>query len=78
MIEGVVAAFDESAGWGVLAADDGERFFFHCVSIRGGGRRIAVGARVGATRGVGQRGRDEAADVRLVVPEGLPVPGLGR
>lgn len=68
MIEGVVAAFDEPAGWGVLAADDGERLFFHCVSIRGGGRSIPVGARVGATRSVGQRGRDEAVDIHLVAP----------
>ncbi len=67
MIEGVVADFDEHAGWGVLAADDGERFFFHCVSIRGGGRRIDVGVRAGATRSVGQRGRDEATDVHLLV-----------
>ena len=66
MIEGVVADFDERAGWGVLATDDGERLFFHCVGIRGGGRRVAVGARVGATRVVGQRGRDEAVDIHLV------------
>ena len=66
MIEGVVAAFDEHAGWGVLAADNGERLFFHCVAIRGGGRRVPVGARVGATRSVGQLGRDEAVDVHLL------------
>ena len=68
MIKGVVASFDEHAGWGVLAADDGEQLFFHCVSIRGGGRSVPVGARVGASRAVGQRGHDEAADVHLITP----------
>jgi cold shock CspA family protein len=68
VIEGVVAAFDDHAGWGVLETDVGEQIFFHCVSIRGGGRTIAVGARVGATRTAGQRGRDEAVDVHLVEP----------
>ena len=68
MIDGVVASFDESAGWGVLVTADGERLFFHCVNIRGGGRRIPVGERVAATRAVGQRGRDEAVDVHLLVP----------
>ncbi|HET9090357.1 MAG TPA: hypothetical protein VFN54_08715 [Acidimicrobiales bacterium] len=66
MIEGVIADFDEHAGWGLLAADDGETYFFHCVSIRGGGRHINVGVRVGATRSVGQRGHDEASDVHLL------------
>ena len=68
MIEGVVANFDDHAGWGVLVTNGGEQLFFHCVSIRGGGRTIAVHARVGAVRSVGQRGRDEALDVYLLAP----------
>lgn len=66
MIEGLVSAFDEHAGWGVLETDGGERLFFHCVHIRGGSRSIAVGTRAGATRSVGQRGRDEAVDVHAL------------
>ncbi len=58
-----MAHFDEHAGWGTLETAGGEVLFFHCVSIRGGGRRIERGTRVGATRGPGQRGRDEATDV---------------
>lgn len=67
MIEAVVATFDEHAGWGTLESTTGETLFFHCVAIRGGGRTIERGVRVGATRAAGQRGRDEATDVHPLV-----------
>ena len=61
--EGVVAAFDEVRGDGFVRDDEGREFYFHCVNIADGTRRIDVGARVRASRVVGLRGRDEAADV---------------
>ncbi len=64
-----MASFDERAGWGTLTSTSGESLFFHCVEIRGGSRSIDVGTRVWATRVAGQRGRDEAADVRPMSSE---------
>ena len=58
-----MATFDEHAGWGTLECATGETLFFHCVEIRSGTRTIDRGVRVGATRTLGHRGRDEAADV---------------
>jgi cold shock CspA family protein len=61
--EGVVAVFDEDRGDGIVRDDQGREFYFHCVNIADGTRRIDVGTRVRAARVVGLRGRDEAADV---------------
>lgn len=38
--------FDDSKGLGVIAADDGSTYEFHCVEIAGGGRTISLGAAV--------------------------------
>jgi cold shock CspA family protein len=43
---GVVAAFDEHAGLGRIAADDGTELAFHCTALADGTRTVAVGARV--------------------------------
>lgn len=65
-VTGVVESFDDRRGDGVVCGDDGERLYFHCVSIADGTRHIDPGTRVEATRHVGHRGRDEAHDVRKV------------
>ena len=46
MQRGVVVAFDESSGLGVVAGDSGREWPFHCVEIADGSRAIAVGLRV--------------------------------
>jgi len=61
---GVVESFDDRRGDGVVRCDDGERLYFHCVSIADGTRHIDVGTRVEVTRHVGHLGHDEARDVR--------------
>ncbi|MDE3065865.1 MAG: hypothetical protein KGJ36_09340 [Acidobacteriota bacterium] len=63
MLTGRVARFDERRGDGVLVADDGETFYFHCVDVADGTRAVPVGARVTARRAVGHCGADEAVDV---------------
>lgn len=60
---GVVAEFDEAAGFGTVEADDGRRFFFHCTQIADGTRSIAVGAAVTFEVVPGHLGRWEAAAV---------------
>ena len=63
MLSGRVEAFDDHRGDGRLRTDEGEVFYFHCVNIADGSRRVEVGERVTARRGVGHLGRDEAFDV---------------
>jgi cold shock CspA family protein len=60
---GTVTAFDDAAGWGTVALDDGRALFFHCVAIAGGSRTIAIGTPVRLVVRPGQRGRFEAWDV---------------
>lgn len=62
-IDGVVVAFDAQRGDGTIRADDGEEFYFHCVTIADGTRSVNAGARISATRHVGLLGRDEASDL---------------
>ena len=45
-MNGRVAAFDEAAGLGTIAADDGTEHPFHCVEIADGTRTIAIGVDV--------------------------------
>lgn len=63
IIDAVVASFDEARGDGVVRDERGREFYFHCVHIADGTRRIDAGTTVRARRVVGLRGRDEAADV---------------
>jgi cold shock CspA family protein len=63
---GTVESFDEHRGDGFVMSDEGERFYFHCVSISDGTRRIDLGAWVSATRRVGHVGRDELVDLQKV------------
>jgi len=60
---GRVAAFDVEQGTGTLAADGGERYFFHCVAIADGSRDIAIGTPVTFALAPGHLGRFEGAAV---------------
>ena len=60
---GVVAAFDDAAGFGTVRLDDGAELFFHCTAIADGTRTIATGATVTVDVVPGHLGRYEAADL---------------
>ncbi len=62
-VNGVVVEFDEHRGDGWIDCDDG-RWYFHCVDIADGTRRIDNGSEVSGIRDVGHRGADEVRDVR--------------
>jgi hypothetical protein len=66
MIMGMIHSFDEHRGDGVLRGDDGQLFYFHCVNIEDGSRRIPVGVRATGERIVGRLGRDELAHVKAI------------
>lgn len=68
MLFGRVTSFDDRRGDGEFVADDGERFYFHCVDIADGSRSIPVGVRVNAIRAVGHQGHD--AVVNLIAVDG--------
>ncbi len=63
---GTVTAFDAEAGLGEVAAENGDRFAFHCTAIVDGSRVIDVGRRVGFLVGAGGPGRWEALQVAPV------------
>jgi cold shock CspA family protein len=65
-VRGVVESFDEGRGDGFVLSNEGERFYFHCVNISDGSRRIDVGAQVFATRHVGHAGHDEVIDLEKI------------
>lgn len=60
---GVVESFDGERGYGLLRADGGPGFFFHCAEIADGSRLIDVGVRASGERRVGLLGHDEVAHV---------------
>jgi cold shock CspA family protein len=68
-VQGRIEVFDERRGDGLLRSDEGEGFYFHCVSIADGSRRIDPGVRVSATRGVGRLGHDEANEIVKVTSD---------
>ena len=63
MLAGVVAEFDEAAGWGTVAIDGRDPVPFHCTAIADGSRAVAVGTAVQCTVGPGRQGRWEATEV---------------
>lgn len=63
-ILGIVASFDDHRGDGEIVSDQGERLYFHCVSLSDGSRSIAVGTRITGGRSAGHRGRDEVVVIR--------------
>ena len=60
---GTVTEFDSPAGLGVITADDGATYPFHCTAIADGTREIAPGRTVTFTIAAGHRGRLEATDI---------------
>jgi cold shock CspA family protein len=46
MLSGDVTSFDHDVGLGVVTADDGTEYPFHCVEIADGTRAIVVGTGV--------------------------------
>jgi CspA family cold shock protein len=60
---GTVREFDEFRGLGVVVADDGTSYPFHCTQIADGTRRVDVGAAVSFTLRPGGLGRWEAASI---------------
>ncbi len=63
-VRGVVAAFDEAAGWGTLHTEAGAEVFFHCTRIADGTRTIPVGVTVAASIAPIGLGDFEAVGVR--------------
>jgi len=57
---GVVTAFDEPRGLGVVRADDGSTYPFHCTALADGTRDVALGTRVVFCVAAGHGGRYEA------------------
>ena len=61
-MEGVVTAFDEATGLGVVTSDEGTVYPFHCTQIADGTRTIVVGTAVTFER-VARLGRYEAGNI---------------
>lgn len=61
---GVVASFDDPRGLGVVRADDGAEYPFHCTAIADGTRTIDEGVAVDFEVVAGRMGRWEAAKIR--------------
>ena len=57
---GVVTAFDEAVGLGVVRSTDGVELPFHCTAIADGSRNIPEGTAVRYEVVPGRRGRWEA------------------
>lgn len=66
---GVIESFDDHRGDGMLVSDEGERFYFHCVSIADGTRHIDTGVRAHGERRVGHVGRDEVVAVTKITDD---------
>lgn len=60
-VAGRVAEFDSAVGLGVVEADGGRRYPFHCTAIADGSRTIDVGTSVSFRVVAGRLGRWEAA-----------------
>jgi cold shock CspA family protein len=69
VVRGLIEAFDDHRGGGMIRTDEGEHLYFHCVNIADGSRSIAPGTIVSVRRGVGHLGHDEAFEI---VPESPP------
>jgi cold shock CspA family protein len=60
-MRGTVTEFDDPRGLGVVTAEDGTAYPFHCTAVADGSRTIAVGAAVDFDVVAGRMGRWEAA-----------------
>lgn len=61
--QGTVVEFDERRGLGLIVADDGTRFGFHCTAIADGTRTIAIGTSVCFDAVPGHLGQGAAAGI---------------
>ncbi len=61
---GLVAHFDDRAGWGSVRGDDGQELFFHCTAVADGSRTISEGTPVDYEVVAGHLGRWEAWALR--------------
>lgn len=73
MPAGVVATWDDDAGYGTVRADDGAEHFFHCTQLADGTRTTSVGVRVTFAVEAGRLGRWEATRV-IAIPTPTPTP----
>ena len=62
MRTGVIAAFDDPKGFGIVGSGD-DQYFFHCTQIADGTRTIPTGAEVSFEIVPGHNGRWEATAV---------------
>lgn len=62
-MHGVVAEWDEHAGYGTIRADDGTEHFFHCTQLADGTRTIEIGRHVTFDVVPGRLGRWEAENI---------------
>ncbi|HEY5024397.1 MAG TPA: hypothetical protein VII76_05420 [Acidimicrobiales bacterium] len=58
--------FDEPRGLGVVRADDGQSYPFHCAAIADGTRNVELGTRVVFSVAPAHGGRDEARALTTV------------
>ncbi len=66
---GVVTAFDDPRGLGMVRAEDGSSYRFHCTALSDGTRTVEVGTRVVFVVAAGHGGHDEARAITPVGPE---------
>ena len=65
-MQGIVKEFDAHVGLGIIQADSGDVFPFHCVNIANGTRNIAIGVKVDFETFDHPRGRTEARMIEEV------------
>jgi cold shock CspA family protein len=63
VLRGHIESFDDDRGDGLVRADNGEAFYFHCVNIADGSRHVERGQTVSLRRAVGHLGHDQALDI---------------
>ena len=69
----MVTEFDDPAASGVVRAEDGRRYDFHCTALADGTRTVEVGTPVAFVVAAGHGGRDEArAITALGTSSGTP------
>lgn len=62
-LRGTVTTFDDPRGIGVVTADDGAEFPFHCTAVADGSRRVDEGTAVSFVVRPGHLGRYEAREI---------------
>jgi CspA family cold shock protein len=65
-MRGTVADFDDTAGLGTVAGDDGRRYPFHCTQLADGTRTVPEGQPVRFEVAPGHLGRWEAVAIERV------------